>query len=117
MDVGSRVDGFVAHVAAFRKVELLDIRPLKSSVQNMVFVHGSLSQAVQKIVETDSLSCLSVLEHFGLGRYGDPLDPMGHATGFMDLIFLMSLGRTLYLSLPISSTNRVEFNAHRLFSS
>jgi hypothetical protein len=29
----------------------------------------------------DSLSCLHALEHFGLGRYGDPIDPRGHEKG------------------------------------
>ena len=28
IDVGSRVDGFVAHVASFREIEVVDIRPL-----------------------------------------------------------------------------------------
>jgi hypothetical protein len=27
VDIGSRIDGFVAHVASYRKIELFDIRP------------------------------------------------------------------------------------------
>ena len=33
----------------------------------------------------DSISCLHALEHFGLGRYNDPLDPNGHLKGFNNI--------------------------------
>ncbi len=35
VDVGSRVDGFVAHVAAYREIEVLDVRPLTSNIPNV----------------------------------------------------------------------------------
>lgn len=63
---------------------------------------------------TDSLSCLHALEHFGLGRYGDPIDPQGHLRGFESLIRMLKPNATFYLSFPIGRP-AVEFNAHRIF--
>jgi hypothetical protein len=63
----------------------------------------------------DSLSCLHALEHFGLGRYGDPIDPEGHIKGLRSLTKLLKPNGTLLLSVPIG-LERVEFNAHRIFS-
>jgi hypothetical protein len=37
VDVGSRMDGFVAHVAVFRPIEVLDIRQLTTSIKNIIF--------------------------------------------------------------------------------
>lgn len=63
----------------------------------------------------DSVSCLHALEHFGLGRYGDPVDPDGWKTGFDNLCAMLKVGGRLYLSVPIGCS-RVEFNSQRVFS-
>lgn len=115
VDIGSRVDGFVAHVAAFRKIEVLDIRPLTSKVPNIEFGQADLMALPSHYVAcTDSASCLHALEHVGLGRYGDPIDPDGHLKGFASLTALVKPGGMLYLSVPIGP-QRIEFNAHRVF--
>ncbi len=62
----------------------------------------------------DSVSCLHALEHFGLGRYGDPIDPLGHLKGFKNLVRMLQPGGRLYLSFPIGRSG-VHFNAHRVF--
>lgn len=115
VDVGSRIDGFVAHVASFRTIEIADIRNLKSSSRNISFIQADLMAGGLPVGKTDSLSCLHTLEHFGLGRYGDPIDPEGHLKGFKNLISMVESGGVFYLSFPISSIERVEFNAHRVF--
>ena len=63
----------------------------------------------------DSLSCLHTIEHFGLGRYGDSIDPKGHLKGLEQLKRMVKPGGRLYLSTPIGP-QRVEFNAHRIFA-
>lgn len=117
VDIGSRIDGFIAHVASFREIEMFDIRPLSSQIRNVKFTKcdlmGELSSDL--IGCTDSLSCLHALEHFGLGRYGDPIDAKGHLTGFENLSKMVKTGGTFYLSVPLGPL-RVEFNAHRVFS-
>jgi hypothetical protein len=115
VDVGSRFDGFVAHVAVFREIEVLDIRPMSSQIRNVRFIQADLMRSAPELAaSTDSLSCLHALEHFGLGRYGDPIDPTGHLRGFRSLIELLKPEATFYLSFPIGRP-RVEFNAHRVF--
>lgn len=116
VDIGSRVDGFVAHVAAFRTIEVLDIRPQDAHVQNIVFRQADLTSPPPEMHGyCDSLSCLHAIEHFGLGRYGDRIDFEGHVKGLHSLHKLLEPGGTLYLSCPIGP-QRIEFNAHRVFA-
>ena len=117
IDVGSRVDGFVAHLATFRAVEAIDVRPLTSTTPNIQFLCADLMSELPKslIGATDSLSCLHAIEHFGLGRYGDPLNFEGHLRGLSNLRQMLEPQGVLYLSTPISRRQRIEFNAHRVF--
>jgi len=114
IDVGSRIDGFVAHLASFREVEVLDIRDVQSKSVNITFRQHDFMGPID--FKTDSLSCLHTIEHFGLGRYGDPIDPEGHLKGFQNLVGSMLTGGFLYISFPIAKIARVEFNAHRVFN-
>jgi hypothetical protein len=116
IDVGSRIDGFVAHVAAFRMIEVIDIRPLRSPVEHRIhFLQGNLMELDESWLHScDSLSCLHAIEHFGLGRYGDPLAPEGHLRGFNNLARMLEPGGILYLGVPIGA-RAVHFNAHRVF--
>jgi hypothetical protein len=117
VDVGSRVDGFVAHVATFMPVEVMDIRPLRTSAANIDFTRRDVTVIDQSYDNyTDSLSCLHALEHIGLGRYGDEIDYWGHQRGLENLARMVRADGTLYLSVPISRHQRVEFDAHRLFA-
>lgn len=114
VDVGSRVDGFVAHVASFREIEVFDIRELES-LPGIKFVKIDVMSGDLPADYADSVSCLHALEHFGLGRYGDPLDYYGHEKGLANLVHLLQPGGVLYLSTPMGP-QRTEFNAHRVLS-
>ena len=115
VDVGSRLDGFVAHVAVFREIEVFDIRPMQSKLCNIVFTQADFTNG-DCLPEhyCDSVSCLHVLEHFGLGRYGDKIDPDGHLIGFANITKILKPGGTFYFSVPMG-VQRIEFNAHRIF--
>jgi len=117
IDVGSRIDGFVAHVASFREIEVFDIRPLDRDIAGIKFVQFNLMDELPDsfVACCDSLSCLHALEHFGLGRYGDPVAWNGHLVGLSNLTKMLKSGGTLYLSVPLGE-QRIEFNAHRVFS-
>jgi hypothetical protein len=105
----------VAHVAVFRELDVLDIRPISTPIHNVRFISADLMGDVDELFQsTDSLSCLHALEHFGLGRYGDPVDPKGHLRGFHSLIKLLKPAGIFYLSFPIGRP-AIEFNAHRIF--
>jgi SAM-dependent methyltransferase len=115
VDVGSRIDGFVAHVASYREIEVFDVRPFSKEIPGMLFRQADLMDPIESLDNyCDSLSCLHALEHFGLGRYGDPLDPRGHEKGIASMSRLLKVGGVLYLSVPLG-VPRVEFNAHRVF--
>lgn len=117
IDIGSRIDGFVAHVATFRSIEIIDIRALKKSEhKNIKFIKKDLMNGKsmgERI--TDSISCLHSIEHFGLGRYGDKLDPNGHIKGFNNIIKMLKKNGKLYISFPVGKKNKVHFNYERIF--
>lgn len=115
-DVGSRVDGFVAHVACFRKIECFDIRDIESDVPNLKFRRADfMSDDFDLHDYCDSVSSLHAIEHFGLGRYGDKIDANGHLKGLDNIYKMLRSGGKFYFSVPIGQ-QRVEFNAHRVFS-
>lgn len=117
VDIGSRVDGFVAHIAAFREIEVFDIRPLDIFIPNVKFTQMDIMQSPEESFSDslDSISCLHALEHFGLGRYGDPICFDGFYAGFINITRLLKRGGTFYFSVPIGS-QRIEFHGHRVFS-
>ena len=117
VDIGSRVDGFVAHVATFREIEVIDIRNLSNTIPNIKFIQADCMSAIDSKYENycDSISSLHAVEHFGLGRYGDPIDAEGHLKGLNNIYRMLKPKGTFYFSVPIGP-QRVEFNAHRVFS-
>ena len=83
VDIGSRLDGFVAHVASFRECEVFNFRSISTVVPGVLFRQADLMRLdnfpeMSEDGYCDSLSCLHAIEHFGLGRYGDPIDPTGY---------------------------------------
>jgi hypothetical protein len=117
VDVGSRIDGFVAHCLTFMDVEVVDIRPMKDSVRGMIFRLADAEHMTGfENNSVPSLSSLNVAEHFGLGRYGDNVDPDAHVTFMKSLQRVLAPGGTLYFSVPVSGHERVEFNAHRVLN-
>lgn len=116
VDIGSRINGLVAHIACFREITVLDIRKVTPSIDNVNFIQSDcMSPDFQWIDYCDSVSSLHAIEHFGLGRYGDPIDVNGHIKGLDNIYKLLKKEGTFYFSVPIGN-QRIEFNAHRVFS-
>lgn len=115
LDIGSRIDGFVAHVATFRPIEILDIRPLNRPIPNVSFRQADLMALPPDLHHyTDSISALHAIEHFGLGRYGDPIDVDGHLKALANIRQILKPGGRFYFSSPIGPQGIV-YNAHRVF--
>lgn len=116
VDVGSRIDGFVAHVAVFRPIEILDIRIQKSDIDNITYKQADLMKLPDGMIDyCDSISSLHAIEHFGLGRYGDPIDYYGHVKGIQNISRILKKNGRFYFSVPIGD-QRIEFNGQRVFS-
>lgn len=116
LDIGSRIDGFISSLIVFMPVEVIDVRSLTSDVPNLKFTCDDATEL--KNIPTgsiESLSALHSIEHFGLGRYGDPIDPEACFKAMHALSRVLKKGGILYFSVPIG-VERLYFNAHRVFA-
>lgn len=114
VDVGSH-HKFVALLSKVVPVIMVDIRPLSLSLDTLEFRKGSILNLPFEDATVPSVSSLCVIEHIGLGRYGDVLDPHGSEKAIKELKRVIHPGGNLYVSLPLDDENRVYFNAHRAF--
>jgi len=114
VDVGSKVD-YVGFLSAITRVIFIDIRPLITDLPSLESKAGSILEMPYPDGSIPSLSCLHVAEHIGLGRYGDPLDPLGTVKACRELQRVLAPKGNLYFGLPIGKP-RVCFNAHRIHS-
>jgi hypothetical protein len=114
VDIGSSVLA-IGVLSAFVPTIFVDYRPLQARQSGLVPVGGDITRLPFADASLTSLSCLHVIEHIGLGRYGDPLDAGGARRAALELQRVVAPGGTLYLSTPVGR-ERVCFNAHRVFS-
>jgi hypothetical protein len=113
-DVGSRIDGFIAHLLSFREVTVLDIREGSKEIPGLTTFVGDAQLDISGATGTfPSVSSLHSIEHFGLGRYGDQLDPQGHVKGLLNIARCVEVGGSFYVSFPLGD-DVVEFNSQRL---
>jgi len=115
VDIGSNVD-FVGLLSTITKVHFVDIRPMQvNNLPNLEIKYGSILDLPYEDDSLESISCLHVAEHIGLGRYGDPLDPRGTEKAAVELTRCLAVGGYLYFSVPVGRP-RLCFNAHRIHS-
>ena len=114
VDVGSE-SKFVAILSAVVDVTFVDLRALDVEVESLHSKVGDILSLPYPDRSVASLSSLHVIEHIGLGRYGDPIDPDGTRKAAKELLRVLAPEGNLYVSLPIGA-HRVCFNAHRVHS-
>lgn len=114
-DIGSQAL-MVGIISQFVPVTMVDIRPLSVSLPELSFIKGDITRLPFKDSSLLSLSSICVIEHIGLGRYGDPLDQFGTEKAAAELSRVLSKGGFLYISVPIDNENKVYFNAHRAYT-
>lgn len=114
VDIGSSVLT-ISVLSAQVETVFVDYRPLKASLQGLTSIAGNILNLPFPDDSIESLSCLHVIEHIGLGRYGDPIDPYGSTKAARELQRIVSRGGNLFISLPVGR-ERVCFNAHRVHS-
>src|SRR5258708_39298048 len=110
VDIGSRIDGFIGHLLVFMPVTVIDVRPFPQPVDGLTFIHEDAT-TLESIATggVESLSSLHAVEHFGLGRYGDPVDPGAAFKVMHAMIRVLKPGGHLYFSVPVGR-ERLEFN-------
>jgi SAM-dependent methyltransferase len=111
VDAASRVD-FAGFLSAITKVTFIDIRPAEVNLKNFESMDGNILALPFKDNSIKSLSCLSVAEHIGLGRYDNLLDPLGTEKACRELKRVLQKGGNLYFSIPVGQP-KLYFNSHR----
>jgi SAM-dependent methyltransferase len=114
-DIGSEA-GMIGILSQFVPVTMIDIRPLPFILDGLSFIKGDITALPFADCSINSLSSICVIEHIGLGRYGDPLDPFGSEKAMKEMVRVLARGGSLYITVPVDSENRVYFNAHRAFT-
>lgn len=114
VDVSSSVMT-IAALSGFVDTVFIDYRPLQVSLPGLDCRSGDITHLPFTDGAVESLSCLHVIEHIGLGRYGDAPDPRGSLLAANELQRVLHSGGNLYLSAPVGC-ERVCFNAHRVFA-
>jgi SAM-dependent methyltransferase len=114
VDVGSETV-FLGMLSSLMKVNAIDIRPFNVNLEGLNFKRGDILHLPYDDETVNSLSCLHTIEHIGLGRYGDKLDPDGSVKAVKELQRVLSPGGNLYISTAIGRP-RIKFNSSRVFS-
>lgn len=113
VDIGSYLY-FSTLVSAFIPIRFMDYRPVQIVLPGLETGFADLFALPFEDGSVSSLSCMHVVEHVGLGRYGDPLDPNGDLKAMKELIRVLAPGGDLLLVVPVGQP-RVMFNAHRIY--
>lgn len=114
VDISSSLS-FCTILSAFVPVKFYDYRPTKLDLDNMTSEAADLLQLPFESGNIESLSCMHVVEHIGLGRYGDKPDPEGDLKAISELKRVLSPGGSLLFVVPIGKP-KIMFNAHRIYS-
>jgi SAM-dependent methyltransferase len=115
IDISSSLH-FVVNTSAFVPVRFFDYRPAKLGLSGLTSEPGDLCNLPFPDNSVDSLSCMHVVEHVGLGRYGDPLDYNGDLKAVAELKRVTASGGSLLFVVPIGGEARIQFNAHRIYT-
>lgn len=115
IDIASAVKT-IGIISGFVPVTFIDIRPIEVSLPNLTFKKGTILDLPFPDSSVESISSLCVIEHIGLGRYGDPLDTRGSEKAIAELIRVTKPGGKILFSVPVDDACKIYFNAHRAFT-
>ena len=115
VDISSSIP-FVAVLSAFCEVDFYDFRPAELNLPGLKSLEGNLLKLPFDNNSVKSISSMHVIEHIGLGRYGDTMDPNGDLKAVAELKRVVSKDGLLLLVVPFSYESSLYFNAHRTYS-
>jgi SAM-dependent methyltransferase len=114
-DIGSSAKT-IGILSQFTPITMIDIRPIELELPNLFFKKGSILELPFEDNSLETLSSLCVVEHIGLGRYGDNLDPFGSEKAIKELKRVLKVEGVILFSVPVDKENKIYFNAHRAFT-
>ena len=114
VDISSSLH-FCTMLSAFVPVEFYDYRPAKLILNGLKVGRCDLTALHFQTDSIPALSCMHVVEHIGLGRYGDPLDPEGDLKAMKELSRVLAVGGSLLFVVPVGQPV-IRFNAHRIYA-
>src|ERR1035437_931822 len=115
VDVGSTVL-LVGILSQFTRWHSVDIRPMQCELEGLECKDGSVLNLPYKDDEVPCLTTMCVLEHIGLGRYGDPINPTGTNDAASEIRRVVAPGGVVVYSVPVGLEEVLEFNANRRFT-
>ena len=102
-------------MSAFQKVNFYDFRPAKLNLSDLNSEAANLLHLHFEDNSIESVSCMHTVEHVGLGRYGDKIDPEGDIVAAKELARVVKKGGSLLFVVPVGKP-RIQWNAHRIYS-
>lgn len=114
VDISSTLH-FCSMLSAFVPVRFYDYRPADLHLTGLSSERGDLMNLPFADGSLPSLSCMHTVEHIGLGRYGDPLDPDGDLKAIAELQRVTAPGGSLLFVTPVGAP-RIQYNAHRIYA-
>ncbi len=106
---------FCSIVSAFIPMRHYDYRPVELCLDGLTTGSADLLALPFGNGELRSLSCMQALEHVGLGRHGEPIDPEGDLRAAAELKRVLAPGGSLLVAVPVGKP-AIRFNAHRIYS-
>ena len=108
---------FCTHLSAWIPTEFYDYRPAQLyGLSGLESLHGDLLNLPFTNNSVASLSCMHTVEHIGMGRYGEPIDPTADLKAIAELSRVVGHGGSLLFVTPIGGKARIEWNAHRIYT-
>lgn len=114
-DIGSSATT-MGILSQFVPTTFVDIRPIGLEIEDLFFKKGSILDLPFEDNSIETLSSLCVVEHIGLGRYGDSIDSFGSEKAVKELKRVLKIGGVILFSVPVDNENKIYFNAHRAFT-
>jgi glycosyltransferase involved in cell wall biosynthesis len=114
VDISSTLT-FSTMLSAFIPVDFYDYRPAHLNLSGLASKRADLMDLPFESNSVSSISCMHTIEHIGLGRYGDPLDPQGDLKAIDELKRVTAPGGNLIFVTPVGKSKLI-YNAHRIYS-
>ncbi len=116
LDIGSYRHFIIGALSHFN-ITTLDIRKRQPVCGNETIISGDAKAIKLPDNVFDLVITLCALEHFGLGRYGDELDPDADKKAFKEMVRVLKPGGRLVFTTSLTRAKpSIAFNAHRIYS-